>query len=186
MRLFPRVALVATTAAIAFPLSLWLAESFHIDCRRGTGERFDCVVESSKRGSTRVYKIDHTMLRSAKLDIVQTVHTDGTVDERHYLKLVLLKGAISTQDGDAKDIRQRAQQINAFINSPEQTSMRFTLSNQNYRLWLAALLVLAAAVLTHDFRYKPKRATQYIVSLKPRQMKLMDFFVRQGAQPQPY
>ncbi len=148
--------MIATTAAVVFPLSLWLAESFHMDCRRGNAERFDCVVESSKRGRTRVYKIDHTMLRSAKLDIGQTVHTDGTVDQRHYLKLVLLKGDISTQDGDAKDIRQRAQQINTFIASPEQPSMRFTLSNRSYRLWFAALLVLAAALLTHDFRFRPK------------------------------
>lgn len=151
MKILPRAILVATTAAIAFPLSLWLSETFHVDCRRGPGERFDCVVESSKRGSTRVYSLDQSRLRSARLDVSRTQHTDGSVDEHHRLKLVLIGGQISSEDGDPDTIRANVERINGFIASPAEKEMRFTMSNRHYRLALAAIMVVTMILLTQDF-----------------------------------
>jgi len=146
-----RLIVVGLVATIAFPLSLWLAETFHMDCTRQAGDRFDCVVESTKRGSTRLFKLDHTMLREARMDTRTVHHSDGSFDERYALQLVLAGGNIASSDGDPGDIGRHVTAINAFLHNAEPKTLRFTMSNRTSRLLLAAMLVAFALAATHRF-----------------------------------
>jgi len=160
MNLIPRLALVAATAAVAFPLAHWLTETFHVDCVRASASRFQCVVESSKRGSTRLFALDETSLSSARTDRETRVDPqDHTVSYSYHLTLVQPKGAIRSHGGDQGDINKRVAELNAFLTNPSQPSLRFTHNNQTMLLTMAALMVVAVALLTHDFRYKPKPPT---------------------------
>ena len=82
---------------------------------------------------------------------------DHTVSYTYHLALVQPEAVIRSYGGDPTAITKRVAEINAFIANPEQSTIRFTHDNCTITLSLAALLVLAAAVFTHDFSYKPKR-----------------------------
>jgi hypothetical protein len=160
MKLIPRLVLVATTAAVSFPLAHWLMETFHVDCVRASAPRFQCVVESSKRGSTRLFVLDETSLSSARTDRETRIDPqDHTVSYSYHLTLVQPKGAIRSHGGDLDDTNERVAEINAFLNNPSQPSVRFTHNNRTMMLMMAALMVAAVALLTHDFSYKPKSLT---------------------------
>jgi hypothetical protein len=155
---FSRVALIGAVAAIGFPLAYWMTETFHVDCVRSAPTKFGCVVESSKRGSTRLFKLNETILIAARTD--RDAHVDPqdhTVTYTYHLVLVQPNGAIRSYGGDPTAIAKRVAEINAFISNPEQSSVRFTHDNRSTTLTFAALFVLAAALVTHDFSYKPKR-----------------------------
>lgn len=160
MNLIPRLSLVATTAAVAFPLAHWLTETFHVDCVRASASRFQCVVESSKRGNTRLFALDETSLSSARTDRETRVDPqDHMVSYSYHLTLVQPKGAIRSHGGDQGEINKRVAEINAFLTNPSQPSVRFTHNNRTMMLTMAALMVVAAALLTHDFSHKPKSTT---------------------------
>ncbi|MBL8309885.1 MAG: hypothetical protein JNL19_05635 [Burkholderiales bacterium] len=143
MTLLPRLLIIVTAAAIVFPLALWLSETVHMDCRRSSASQFECTFESSKRGATQLHQLDDTLLRRAALGEQSIYNTvDGTTDEKYYLELRLANGGkITSSDGDRDTIRTHVKAINAFLDDPAQRDMRFTMSNRNYRLALAALLM---------------------------------------------
>ena len=160
MRLLPRLALIGAVAATSFPLAYWMTETFHVDCTRGSATKFGCVVESSKRGGTQLYKLDETTLLSARTDRETHIDPqDHTVSYSYHLTLVQPKATIRSLGGDPTEIDKRVAEINAFIKDPESASVRFTHNNRTMLLTFAGLMVIAAAVLTHDFRYKPKRSS---------------------------
>lgn len=68
------------------------------------------------------------------------------------------KATIRLLGGDPTEIDKRVADINAFIKDPELGSVRFTHNNRTMLLTFAALMVIAAAVLTHDFSYRPWRS----------------------------
>lgn len=160
MNLVPRIALVVTTAAVSFPLAHWLTETFHVDCVHASASRFQCVVESSRRGSTRLFALDETSLSGARTDRETHIDPqDHTVSYSYHLTLVQPNGAIRSHGGDQGDINKRVAEINAFLGNPSQPSVRFTHNNRTMLLTMAVLMVVAVALLTHDFSYKPKSAT---------------------------
>lgn len=159
MRWLPRLALIGAVAAIVFPLAEWMTETFHVDCVRETPAKFGCIVESSKRGGTRLYKLDETSLLSARMDREARYDSqDHTYSYSYYLALVQPKAAIRSNGGNEVEIQAHVKAINAFLTSPEQSSIRFTHNNRTMMLMFAALMVIAVAVFTHDFSYKPKRS----------------------------
>ncbi len=159
MTLLPRLALIGAVAAISFPLANWMTETFHVDCTRSTATKFGCVVESSKRGGTRLFKFDETSLISARTDRETHVDPqDHTVSYSYHLALVQPKGTLRSLGGDPTEIEKRVAEINAFIKDPERASVRFTHNNRSMLVTLAALMVIAAAVLTHDFSARPWRS----------------------------
>jgi hypothetical protein len=154
----PRLTLIGAVAVIVFTLAHWMTETFHVDCVRTALNKFGCVVESTKRGGTRLYKLDETLLISARID--RDAHVDAqdhTVSYTYHLVLVQPRAVIRSYGGDPTAITQRVAEINAFIANPEQSTIRFTHDNRTITLSFAALLVLAAAVFTHDFSCKTKR-----------------------------
>lgn len=62
------ISLVAVVGAVAFELTYWLTETFHVDCVPTTAAKSRCVAESSKRGGRQLYKRDETTLLVARTD----------------------------------------------------------------------------------------------------------------------
>ena len=158
MRLIPRLALIAATAAVAFPLAYWMTETFHLDCTRTSRTAFKCIAERTKRGDTRLFALDETSLTGARTDRETHIDPqDNSVNVSYHLTLIQPGDAIISNGGDRADIEQRVLQVKSFLGDPTQPTLRFTHNNRTLNLLLAAFAVFAAALLTHDFSYKPSR-----------------------------
>ena len=155
MRIVPRIAVIAATAAAAFPLAYWMTETFHLDCTRTSATAFKCIVERSKGSDTRLFVLDESSLSGARTDRETHIDPhDNSVNVSYHLTLIQPNGTITSRSGDRGDIEQRVFQVKTFLGDPSQPTLRFTHHNRTLNLLLAAFAVLAAALVTHDFSYK--------------------------------
>lgn len=143
MNVIARVVLFLVIAAGLWWLALWLTETVHLDCRRSIATQFSCTFESTKRGATKLYQFDEGLLQNAEVATATIHNNDGTFDEKFYLKLRLANGgSVESSDGDRAAINSHANAINAFLRDTNQSDLRFTMTNRNYRLALAGLVLV--------------------------------------------
>jgi len=153
MKPVPRLLLLALTAVGTFSLARWTTETLHMDCSRPQAARseFRCMVELTRRGTTRLFALDETTLRSARTIHETQIDHDGSVEHRWHLELVQRDGSIRSDSANRDAIEARVSEINRFLSSPEQTSLRFTHDNRWQQFAVALLLVMFVAGATHDF-----------------------------------
>ncbi len=165
LRTIKRLAIVvlvaAATAAAVFPLTAWLSESFHIDCRRA-GSPPRCVVEISRRGSTQLHAFDVARLAGAEVDSRIVRDSEGNVDETHHLRLLVhaesaavsKPGRIDSAADSRQRHRERAEIVNRFVAQPGEPALKLAFDNRWDQRLAAWIVVLAATVGAAWFAFR--------------------------------